>query len=164
MDNFQSAFRASNRAAVNNTFCDTLALAEKHPFEKVHSKFCKAVLGLKKTATNIGARSELDCQCSNRETTPAFTSVLTNAQSVSRNVAITFDRVVVNIKDGYDTTTGIFTSPNKGVYNFSSTVMNAQGQTLWVSLYLNDANMSSIWLSPSSQTHEMGTANMILDL
>ena len=59
MGNFQSAFRASNRAAVNNTFCDTLALAEKHPFEKVHSKFCKAVLGLKKTATNIGARSEL---------------------------------------------------------------------------------------------------------
>ena len=59
MDNFQSAFRASNRAAVNNTFCDTLALAEKYPFEKVHSKFCKAVLGLKKTATNIGARSEL---------------------------------------------------------------------------------------------------------
>ena len=59
MDNFQSAFMASNRAAVNNTFCDTLALAEKYPFEKVHSKFCKAVLGLKKTATNIGARSEL---------------------------------------------------------------------------------------------------------
>ncbi|VDI42785.1 Hypothetical predicted protein [Mytilus galloprovincialis] len=49
----------------------------------------------------------LDCQCSNRETTPAFTSVLTNAQCVSRNVAITFDRVVVNIKDGYDTTTVI---------------------------------------------------------
>ena len=46
MDNFLSTFRAVNRAAVNNSFCDTLALAEKYSFEKVHSKFCKAVLGL----------------------------------------------------------------------------------------------------------------------
>ncbi|XP_071179653.1 cerebellin-3-like [Mytilus edulis] len=104
------------------------------------------------------------CQCSNRETTPAFSSVRTHDQSVSANVAIKFDRVVVNIKDGYDPTTGIFTAPSKGVYHISSTVMNAKGHKLWVNLYLNDVQVSSIWLNPSSKTYEMGTTNMILDL
>ena len=59
MDNFITTFRAENRAESNNTNCDVLSLAEKYSFEKVHSKFCKAVLGLKKTASNIGARTEL---------------------------------------------------------------------------------------------------------
>ena len=59
MDNFNSTFKALNRAEANNSFCDVLSLSEKYSFEKIHSKFCKAVLGLKKTASNIGARSEL---------------------------------------------------------------------------------------------------------
>jgi hypothetical protein len=37
----------------NNTFCDTLALQEKSSYEKIHTKYCKTVLGLKKTACNI---------------------------------------------------------------------------------------------------------------
>ncbi|CAC5417798.1 COL8A [Mytilus coruscus] len=102
--------------------------------------------------------------CSNRETTPAFSSVLTHAQSVTANAAIKFDRVVVNIKDGYDLTTGIFTAPSFGVFHISSTVMNSEGQRLCVSLYLNYVKMTSIWLSPASQTYEMGTTNMVLDL
>ncbi|CAC5416247.1 COL8A [Mytilus coruscus] len=105
-----------------------------------------------------------DCQCSNRETTPAFSSVLTHAQSVSANAAIKFDRVIINIQDGYDPTTGIFTAPSNGVYHISSTVMNSKGKTLFVSLYLNDVTITSIWLNPASQTYEMGTTNMILDL
>jgi hypothetical protein len=34
-------------------------LEEKFQYEKVHNKFCKSVLGLKKTASNIAAKSEL---------------------------------------------------------------------------------------------------------
>ena len=59
MDSYISTFSASARADANNTQCDVLSLAEKYPFEKVHSKFCKSVLGLKKTASNIGARTDL---------------------------------------------------------------------------------------------------------
>jgi hypothetical protein len=43
----------------NNTFCDTLALQEKSSYEKIHTKYCKTVLGLKKTACNISTLSEL---------------------------------------------------------------------------------------------------------
>ena len=59
MDDYLSIFRALNRSNKNNIFCDTLSLEEKFQYEKVHNKFCKSVLGLKKTACNIAAKSEL---------------------------------------------------------------------------------------------------------
>ena len=59
MDDYLSIFRALNRSNKNNTFCETLSLEEKFQYEKVHNKFCKSVLGLKKTASNIAAKSEL---------------------------------------------------------------------------------------------------------
>ena len=54
-----SIFRALNRSNKDNIFCDTLSLEEKFQYESVHNKFCKSVLGLKKTASNIAAKSEL---------------------------------------------------------------------------------------------------------
>ena len=52
-------YRAMLRAIRNNTFCDTLGLQEKSWYEKIHTKYCKTVLGLKKTACNISTLSEL---------------------------------------------------------------------------------------------------------
>ena len=52
-------YRAMLRAIRNNTFCDTLALQEKSSYEKIHTKYYKTVLGLKKTACNISTLSEL---------------------------------------------------------------------------------------------------------
>ena len=39
--------------------CDTLSLENKFFYEKIHNKFCEYILGLKKTACNISAKSEL---------------------------------------------------------------------------------------------------------
>jgi hypothetical protein len=59
MDEYLPSYRAMLRATRNNTFCDTLALQEKSSYEKIHTKYCKTVLGLKKTACNISTLSEL---------------------------------------------------------------------------------------------------------
>ena len=59
MDEYLPLYRAMLRATRNNTFCDTLVLQEKSTFEKIHTKYCKTVLGLKKTACNISTLSEL---------------------------------------------------------------------------------------------------------
>jgi hypothetical protein len=40
-------------------FCDTLSLEDKFCYEKIRNKFCKYILGLKKIACNISAKSEL---------------------------------------------------------------------------------------------------------
>ncbi|CAC5384737.1 COL8A [Mytilus coruscus] len=105
-----------------------------------------------------------ECQCLNRDTTPAFSAVLTHAQHVAANTAVKFDKVVTNIQDGYDPATGIFTAPTDGVYHISSTVTSPKGQKLFVSLYHNDVKITSIWVSPADATYEMGTTNMVLDL
>jgi hypothetical protein len=48
MDEYLPLYRAMLRATRNNTFCDTLAIQEKSSYEKIHTKYCKTVLGLKK--------------------------------------------------------------------------------------------------------------------
>ena len=58
MDEYLPLYRAMLRATRNNTFCDTLALQEKS-YEKMHTKYCKTVLGLKNIACNISTLSEL---------------------------------------------------------------------------------------------------------
>jgi hypothetical protein len=50
MDEYLPLYRAMLRATRNNTFCDTLALQENLSYEKIHAKYCKTVLGLKKIA------------------------------------------------------------------------------------------------------------------
>ena len=51
--------RATDRANRNGTICDLLSFEEKRSYEKGHNKYCKAILGIKKSACNIAAKSKL---------------------------------------------------------------------------------------------------------
>ena len=51
--------RATDRARRNGNVCDTLAMTDRSTYEKIHNRYCKSILGLKKTACNISAKSEL---------------------------------------------------------------------------------------------------------
>ena len=51
--------KSLERAVRNGNSCDILSLTDKSPYEKVHNKYCKTILGLKKTACNIAAKTEL---------------------------------------------------------------------------------------------------------
>jgi hypothetical protein len=59
MEEYFSVFKAKNRARIHGTSCDILSLIDRFSMEKVHQKFCKSVLGIKKTSSNIAAKSEL---------------------------------------------------------------------------------------------------------
>ena len=47
------------RATKSNSQVDHFNFLDKNPPDKVHNKFCKYILGLKKWASNIASRSEL---------------------------------------------------------------------------------------------------------
>lgn len=59
MDIYRTYYNATVRANLTNNLVDELSFIEKSPLEKVHNKFTKFTLGLKKCACNISARSEL---------------------------------------------------------------------------------------------------------
>lgn len=63
---------------------------------------------------------------------------------------------------GYDSSTGIFTTPITGVYQFSSVVMSDKGQYLIASLWHNATRVLSVHIKTQAyQTGELGT---VLDL
>jgi hypothetical protein len=55
----KSSCRAIFRSEQSGSVCDTLSLEDKFCYEKIHNKYCKYNLGLKKIACNISAKSEL---------------------------------------------------------------------------------------------------------
>jgi sulfopyruvate decarboxylase TPP-binding subunit len=59
MEEYFSVFKAKNRARIHGTSCDILSLIDRFSMEKIHHKFCISVLGIKKTSSNIAAKSEL---------------------------------------------------------------------------------------------------------
>jgi hypothetical protein len=59
MEEYFSVFKAKNRVRIHGTSCDILSLIDRFSMEKVHHKFCISVLGIKKTSSNIAAKSEL---------------------------------------------------------------------------------------------------------
>lgn len=88
--------------------------------------------------------------------------MLTKSQSLGANDAIKFDRVATNIQDGYNPTTGIFTTPVAGVYQFSFTVMSNDGKQLYVYITHNNTKQQGIWLHGSG--YKTGSTVSILSL
>lgn len=60
MDSYLPLFRAKTRASHTNISVDAFSFIDKTPFEKVHLSFCKYLLGVKKSSSNLAVRLELD--------------------------------------------------------------------------------------------------------
>ena len=59
MDTYKAHDNATLRATKSNSQVHHFNCLDKSPPDKVHNKFCKYILGLKKWASNIASRSEL---------------------------------------------------------------------------------------------------------
>ena len=61
MDDYLPLYRAILRAEKNNQTCDKLSFDYKMSYEIIQTKYCKIILGLKETASNIASNAELGC-------------------------------------------------------------------------------------------------------
>jgi hypothetical protein len=62
---------------------------------------------------------------------------MTSTKTFSRGSIIVFDKVFTNVGNGYDSATGKFTAPTKGVYLFTWSAMSDAGKMSHPGLYVN---------------------------
>ncbi|CAG2226116.1 C1QL [Mytilus edulis] len=96
------------------------------------------------------------------ETFSAFAASLTAPKTLGTGEIVKFDKVWTNVNNDYDSSTGVYTAPKPGVYQFLCTVMTHYNKTLRVLLWKND--MKTVAVYPGSSGHNTGTINMILEL
>ena len=59
MENYLSIYKFVTRSRSHGTICDTLSLGDTFCFEKIHYRYCKTILGIRKTACNLAVKTEL---------------------------------------------------------------------------------------------------------
>lgn len=87
----------------------------------------------------------------------ALTASLSNNYQVYADEIIKFDKVWVNIGDGYDPESGVFTAPKSGLYLVSNTI-RSYGKDFQQCLWLNDK--STVFSARSSSS--FGTLNILM--
>ncbi|CAC5389751.1 C1QL [Mytilus coruscus] len=96
------------------------------------------------------------------ETFSAFAASLTASKTLGSGEIVKFDKVWTNINSDYDPSTGVYTAPKPGVYQFSCSVMTKYNKVVRVLLWKND--MKTVAVYPGSPGYNTGTINMVLEL
>ncbi|VDI38231.1 Hypothetical predicted protein [Mytilus galloprovincialis] len=122
---------------------------ENANYEELRSMFMK----IKGTGQGMGEH---------QEKFSAFAVSLTDPKTLGVGQIVKFNKVWTNINKDYHASTGVYTAPIAGVYQFSCSVMTVSSNTLRVSLWKNDTKTVSIF--PGNTGHNMGTLNMVLEL
>ncbi|VDI64362.1 Hypothetical predicted protein [Mytilus galloprovincialis] len=92
----------------------------------------------------------------------AFAASLTAKKILGSGETVKFDKVWTNVNNNYDPSTGVYTAPNSGVYQFSCSVMSGYKKSLRVFLWKNDRKTVAVF--PGNHGHDMATLNMVLEL
>ena len=92
----------------------------------------------------------------------AFAASLTNQQTLGAGQIIKFNKVWTNVNNDYHPSTGVYTAPKPGLYQFSCTVMTQHNKTLRIFLWKNDTKTVGVY--PGNSGYNMGTLNMVLEL
>jgi hypothetical protein len=53
MENYLSIYKSVTRSRSHGTICDKLSLGNKFCFEKINHRYCKTILGIRKTTCNL---------------------------------------------------------------------------------------------------------------
>ncbi|XP_078310363.1 uncharacterized protein LOC144618362 [Crassostrea virginica] len=93
----------------------------------------------------------------------AFTAGVTSDSSTWNSGTLIFNSVILNIGNGYNPSTGVFTSPVAGTYVFYVTAVEYNKQFLNVDIVLNSASKVRTY-SHNSAAYQTGTNMVVLNL
>ncbi|WAR10014.1 C1QL4-like protein [Mya arenaria] len=75
----------------------------------------------------------------------AFSAGLTHNQTIHHAVNVVYDRVYVNVGNGYNSSSGVFTAPTRGYYVFQFHALTHLDKSSWLTLNKNDNYLVSIY-------------------
>ena len=68
----------------------------------------------------------------------AFTVHLSNRQTFNAGATVVFDKIISNVGNGYDNTTGFFTVSHNGTYDLTLKTMTLQDAQMYTYLMINE--------------------------
>ncbi|CAC5415264.1 C1QL [Mytilus coruscus] len=94
---------------------------------------------------------------------PAFLAILSKSVSLGANHIVKFDDMITNIGDGYDASSGVFTVPRNGTYEFAMNFITSN-KDRWLELDLIKNNKMVVREFSAFDKHTSGTLQAILEL
>lgn len=94
----------------------------------------------------------------------AFSTALTTTSTINVNQNVVFDKIITNVGNGYDKSSGIFTAPISGLYFISVSLFNFYHVSPTLELVQNDANVVDFYLDGSGHQNSGMSQSLILKL
>ena len=93
----------------------------------------------------------------------AFTASVTSLSSTWNSGTLIFDVVITNTGNGYNPSTGVFTSPISGTYVFYITAVEYSKQHLIIDIVVNSVSKVRAY-GHSAASYQTGTNMVVLEL
>ena len=102
-------------------------------------------------------KEEIDALKTKLDTKIMFFATCTTTQTLHDKETLIFDNLITNENDGYDLTSGVFTAPQNGFYQFNLAIQAQDNYEADVYLRHNKANV--IYLSASTSSGNASASN-----
>lgn len=106
--------------------------------------------------------NQTNLKCDPKQTV-AFTAAVTSLSSTWNSGILMFDVVITNVGNGYNPSTGVFTSPRKGTYVFYVSALEYLQQYLGLEIVLNNVPKVRL-IGESAAAYQTGTNMVVLNL